>query len=176
MNKDELLKQKEVLQAELNKLEELIKQEDEPAYYVPKMDEVYFYIGNDGDILNSTWGTWYGAEVDTFRHELGNCYKTYTDAKYARDIQKDLVRLQRLALTLNKGEKIDWKNTKQTKYGIVYDHYIECVRQNYCYTIQDNNIYCLSDKYLEEAIKLFGKDRLKEILTYQKILERSKLV
>lgn len=165
MNKDELLKQKEVLQAELNRLEELIKREDEPAYYVPKMDEVYFFIDDEGDVCS---GVWDGMKTDRYRQEFGNCYKTYTDAKYARDIQKDLVQLQRLALTLNKGEKIDWKNTKQIKYGLVYDQHIERARQNYCYTIKDMNIYCLSDEYLNEATKLFGKDRLKEILTYRR--------
>lgn len=166
MNKDELLKQKEVLQAELNRLEELIKQGDEPAYYyVPKMDEVYFYIDNDGDILTDVWGD---DEAGVFRQELGNCYKTSTEAKYARDIQKDLVKLQRLALTLNKGEKIDWKNIKQTKYGLVYAHYIERIRQQYCNCVEDKNMYCLSSEYLNEAIKLFGEERLKEILTYQR--------
>ena len=165
MNKDELLKQKEVLQAELDKLEELIKKDDEPAYYVPKMDEKYYYIDNDGDVLSTTWDD---VEIDNYRQEFGNCYKTYYEAYNASRMQKDLVKLQRLALTLNEGERIDWKNTKQTKYGLVYDGYIERTRQEYCYTVKDMNICCLSDKYLEEATKLFGEERLKEILTYQR--------
>lgn len=165
MNKDELLKQKEVLQAELNRLEELIKREDEPAYYVPKMGEAYFYIDDEGDVCS---GVWEGMKTDEFRQEFGNCYKTYTEAKYDRDIQKDSVKLQRLALTLNKGEKIDWKNIKQPKYGLVYAYYVEQIRQQHCYNVEDKNMYCLSSEYLNEAIKLFGEERLKEILTYQR--------
>ena len=49
MNKDELLRQKEVLQAELDKLEELIKQEDKPTCYIPNMHEKYFYLDEDDD-------------------------------------------------------------------------------------------------------------------------------
>ena len=114
MNKDELLRQKEVLQAELDKLEELIKQEDKPVYYTPNMNEKYFYLDEEGDVCADTW---VNLNEDTHRHEFGNCYKTYDKAYNASSIQKDLVKLQRLALTLNKGKRIDWKNTKQTKYG-----------------------------------------------------------
>lgn len=165
MNKDELLKQKEVLQAELNKLEELIKQEEEPYYYTPKMKEKYFYLDDEGEVYYSFWDN---MQKDIRRHEFGNCYKTQGEAINARDIQKDLVRLQRLALTLDKGEKIDWEYIQQNKYYIVYDHYNSCITQTHCLTSQNNIIYCLSDEYMREATKLFGKERLKEILTYQR--------
>lgn len=165
MNKDELLKQKEVLQAELNKLEELIKREDEPAYYIPKMGEKYFYIDEKGDIWSDTWDD---ENKDIRKHTFGNCYKTFDKAYNTSDIQKDLVRLQRLALTLNRGEKIDWEYAQQDKYAIVYDYWRTRLVQRACYCRQDGAIYCLSNEYLNEAKKLFGEDRLKEILTYQR--------
>lgn len=165
MNKDELLKQKEVLQAELNKLEELIKKEDEPTYYIPNMNEKYFYIDDEGDVFSDTWNN---METDTYRLEFGNCYKTHDKAFNASSVQKDLVRLQRLALTLNKGERIDWKNIQQAKYYLFYDYYNNCIQQTHCFVSQSNTIYCLSDEYMREAVKLFDKDRLKKILTYQR--------
>lgn len=165
MNKDELLKQKEVLQAELNKLEELIKQEDEPAYYAPKMNEKYFYLDVIGTVESKTWqGTYFDRIMDYF----SNCYETSSEARYAREIQRDLVRLQRLALTLNKGEEINWKYTQQTKYYLIYNHFSHYIEQCKRYTSQGGGIYCLNSEYLNEAIKLFGKERLREILTYQR--------
>lgn len=165
MNKDELLKQKEVLQAELDKLEELIKQEEKPDYYIPEMKEEYFYIDGDGYIC---WDIWDDRDKDRHRREYGNCYKTLKEVTHARDVQKDLVRLQRLALTLNKGEKIDWADKSENKYYLLYNWHTHEIMQFPAIHIQGRQIYCLYNTFRTEAIKLFGEERLKEILTYQR--------
>ncbi len=72
-------------------------------------------------------------------------------------------KLKNIAHRLNNGEKIDWINDDPPKYCIGFNHHklINLLIKDYFF--QDHYqgiIYCLSDKFLMEAIKEIGKENL----------------
>lgn len=95
---------------------ELKKQRDEKpkrvAGWRPKLGEAYHLI-NDCGSPTSTY--WYGDTTDLWRLSQNNVFRTKDDALAYRKI---CTRAQDL---IEKGERIDWENTKQNKWFFYYN-------------------------------------------------------
>lgn len=69
--------------------------------------------------------------------------------------------LKNIAERLNNGEKIDWSNCDQKKYCIYYNFEYKQSRFYFNFTQKTQGcIYCLSDKFLDEAKKEIGEEKL----------------
>ena len=152
--KNELKKAQETVA----KIEENIKELENNSYkrWRQDKDEAYYYIYDSGYIYADTE---YGFETDDCHYETGNYFKTEEEAQKVLEKLKIYTKLNDLALRLNKGRKIDWKNECQSKYHIF--------KKN-CSLFQDINssnqhlgtIHCLDKNFLTIAEKEIGKDNL----------------
>lgn len=148
-----------------NQLAELKKQvntiEDEGikkgVRQTPKVGDKYFYFYSGGLIV---WSKWQDTELDLFRFNTGNCFKTEQEAKDFKENILTKQALKDLALELNNGVKIDWKSEKQDKYYLYLDHKTNILSMNWVYTEQDNNIYCLNVEFLIIAKDRIGEEKL----------------
>ena len=97
--------------------------------------------------------------VNSFKYQTGNYFKTKQEAEKYRQHLIITQKLKDIALRLNNGREIDWK-TKDMKYFIkIGNNTILEQSWNY-YTKYQGSIHCLSDKFLETAIKEIGEQEL----------------
>ena len=75
-------------------------------------------------------------------------------------------KLENIADELNKGQKIDWKDSEQVKYCISYDFKADSLG---CYDYREvkhiGQIYCLDRNFLEVAKQEIGEDNLIKYFT-----------
>lgn len=141
------------------KIEELEKQESEVRWRA-KENEIYCYF-NDFGKIHVTGDAYY--ETDTDRYNLGNYFKTGEDAEKAVEKIKIYTQLKDLALRLNNGEKINWSDSTQHKWGIVLDNFKNILRC-YAYIGQEvGQIYCLDKNFLKEAKQEIGEENLRKL-------------
>lgn len=136
--------------------EEIEKLENESKVWKPENGEQYWYLTSDGDMDVDDWGDW---ECDNARYEIGNCFKTETEAEVMLEKFQIYTELKRLAEEINI-EPIDWDNFRQNKYRIKYnncDKRLECEYMSY---IQHFGIYSTNPDFLEIALERIGRDRL----------------
>lgn len=88
MNREELLKQRDKLQKELDKLTELINKKD--IRFKPEYGEFYYYLDGDGIIQRTYWND---GVMDNYRYSVGNCFKTEEEVY---DYQENLITKQQL--------------------------------------------------------------------------------
>ena len=100
---------------------------------------------------------------------IGNYFKTEDDAEECRERLIITQNLKDIALRLNNGVEIDWYDKDyQEKYCIYYrflEPYEELIQGTVYNVKYVGGIYCLSDKFLETAIKEIGE---KELIEYIK--------
>lgn len=154
MDREELLKQRDKLQKELDKLTELINKKD--IRFKPEYGEYYYYLGSNGNITKMYWANLTG---DWFRYNSGNCFKTEEEASDYKENLLTKQQLKDLALELNAGVKLDWENVTQLKYYIFITPHFE-LEQHYLTTYRDSNIYCLDKDYLAIAKQRIGEKKL----------------
>lgn len=156
MNKEEILKEIEKTKQHLTNMEKMLKECDER--WKPKDNEKFWYIDSSGSVNYSL----FMSETES-RFKNYNCFQTREQAE--QEAEKILIRrqLEDIARRLNKGIKIDWNNTEQSKYcielyfnNIVTDFY-------YCYKTQ-GTVYCLDENFKDVAIQEIDEERLKEYL------------
>lgn len=160
---------KQELQNEINKTKEhLVNMEKmlaecEYERWEPKEDEIFWYIDSSGSV---DYSFFMSKDVDnTIKFKNYNCFQTYEEAE--AEAEKILVRrmLEDIARRLNKGEKIDWKNSTQYKYSFYLDdkiNKIDWCRECRC-TVQ-GSVYCLDINFYNVAIQEIGEERLKKYL------------
>lgn len=161
MNKQELQNEINKTKEHLANMEKMLA-ECEYKRWKPKDNEDYWYIAIDGSIeQNFNVNHW----VDKCHFKALNCFQTREQAK--AESEKILVRrmLEDIARRLNKGEKIDWKNEYQFKYGI----YLRTTKDAIDWTRTINTkiqgvIYCLDLNFYNVAIQEIGEERLKKYL------------
>lgn len=141
---------------EINKkIKELEKQENKKGYiWKPNLNEEYYFIKTDGDILSDINNQ---AIIDNFRIDRGNYYKTKEEAEYQAKVQK-YTNLFRKYVEEH-SEPIDWGN--QHKWALVYnthqgemDYHTEPVLK------YQGAIYASSKEVLQEAIDFVGKENV----------------
>lgn len=127
----------------------------------PKKDEKYFFLGGDGGIYPETY---LGDEIDLFRFNTGNCFKSEQEAIDFKENILTKQQLKDLALELNNGVEIDWKNDRQPKHYLYIDHDINLLTTEYAVTIQENIVYCLNNQFLEIAKERIGEEKLIKLI------------
>ena len=106
------------------------------------------------------------ANLDDYNYNTGNYFKTSEEAEKYKQHLIITQKLKDIALRLNDGVEIDWKKDRN-----IYEIYLDCSRNELDQVNIDtfkscNTIYCLSDKFLETAIKEIGE---KELIEYIKL-------
>lgn len=160
----------------MNKLEELEKKYKELGEEIERLKTQsgercranfgceYFYIDDGGDIQaddDHDWG------CDEIKFDMGNYFKTEEEAKKVLDKILIYNKLRDLALRLNKGEAIDWKNYNINKYYI----YAHCRNDgenkldwSYNQSYKEvGNIYCLDPDFLRIALDEIGEEDLMKL-------------
>lgn len=151
---EELEKQAKAI---LEEIEKLKSEEKESKAWKPEVNEEYYTIEADGEVLENTW---LDEEDDEKLYNMGNYFKTREEAESIVEKAKIYTQLKRLAEEINT-EPIDWKNADQRKYEIVYYNIAKCLRQLYETTIQAlGQIYCTNDQFLEIALERIGEENL----------------
>ena len=144
------------LQNALNKVQEDLKNLNNCEKFVPKDDEGYWFIDDEGDILCDSNDD----ATDKNRIDFYNCFRTEKEAKYEKE--KILVRrmLENIANRLNEGKEIDWYNNKK-KFFISYDRDegVLCCTNTVNLQIA-GVVYCIGFKFLEVAKEEIGEERL----------------
>ena len=151
----ETIEQKiEELKQEVEKLKQL---KNEPNY--PECRDEYYFIDSFGDIVAPP-SCWMNERQDFFRFWQNNCFKTKREAEIALENKYTEKKLRQIAYRLNNGVKIDWHNRDQYKYPLYYDFLDNSIQMSCSYSIKETNIYCLSDKFKNVAIKEIGEEKL----------------
>ena len=121
----------------------------------PEYDEWYFYVSGYGIVGSNVWINDY---IDNGYYEIGNCFKTEEEAKFALEKLKVETELRRFAEENNEYE-IDWENDAQEKWFIYYCDKI-CLYQTYI--TMRNDVYFSSKKIAKRAVDYIGEERLKK--------------
>ena len=142
-------------------MEKMLKECDER--WKPKDFSPYFYVDSCMKIEESNFYN------DTYIHsERYNTYGTFKTKEEAKqEAEKILVRrqLEDIARRLNKGNKIDWDNSKQFKYFICIDSRDnEIIWDREVRYISQGVVYCLDINFCNVAIQEIGEERLKTYL------------
>lgn len=126
----------------------------------PENDEIYWYVNNDDLTIECT----HFCEQDYYdisHYNTYNCFKTEEEAR--KEANRILIKrkLKSIANKLNNGKKIDWNNYDQEKYYITYT-----ATSNRLYMTNNTShkregaTYCLSEDFLDVAIKEIGEEEL----------------
>lgn len=166
MNKQELQNEINKTKEHLANMEKMLA-ECEYERWKPEEGEKYWYITNSNQVTQTDYTSTrsYKYEDDYQRCLTYNCFQTREQAE--TEAEKILVRriLEDIARRLNKGEKIDWKNSAQYKYSFYLDdkiNKIDWCRECRC-TVQ-GSVYCLDINFYKVAIQEIGEERLKKYL------------
>lgn len=154
------INEQKLTQAEQEQLQALIDKAYRSKVWKPECDESYWYI-NDYDMVFDK--DWIDSITDNKRYSVGNCYRTYAEAKFEVERRKVTTELKRFALEHNDSE-IDYHDRNQVKYYICYNHdncelYVDWVSY-----IQDISIYFTRRELCKQAIQQVGEDRIKKYL------------
>lgn len=123
----------------------------------PECNKNYWII-NGFRVVNSSWDN---DNVDYRRYEIGNCFKTEKEAKFALEKLKVEAELRRFAEENNECE-IDWTDRKQNKWLICYNYDSKNIDTGYDNTLRTHYIYFSSKEIAKQAIKHIGEERLKK--------------
>lgn len=126
MDREELLKQRDKLQKELDKLTELINKKD--IRFKPGYGEYYYFLGSNGHIIKTDW---VNLTSDCFRYSSGNCFKTEQEAY---DYKENLItkqQLKDLALELDNGAEVGWNYKDNRKYTIYISYDLDELVDNW---------------------------------------------
>lgn len=134
-------------------------------HWKPKYKEEYYYIDTLKRICE---GSWENDETDYYRYYTNNCFKIREEAKKHLENIKTEIKLRKLADELNNDEKIDWRNEKQNKYYLYYNHQYEEIDFSWeLIAEQSHEIYCLDEDFKEKAIEKIGREKLINYLTQE---------
>lgn len=117
----------------------------------PRQSEEYFYINDDGAIIQSRWTN---DSLDEGRWELGNVFFTEESAWLAREKRKVEVELERYAKEHN-------DPTLEDSYFILYDEYNEELDYDMLADCRPQGAVVFASKQLVfDAIESIGRDRI----------------
>lgn len=117
----------------------------------PRKSEEYFYISNDGAVIQSRWTN---DSLDEGRWELGNVFFTEESAWLAREKRKVEVELERYAKEHN-------DPTLEDSYFILHDEYNEELDYDVRADYRPQGAVVFTSKQLVfDAIESIGRDRI----------------
>ena len=156
MNKQEIIDEINKTKEHLANMKKMLE-ECECKRWKPEPNEEYYYVSEDGKIVQTRNCGW---EPAANRIKFYNCFKSEKQAE--AEAEKILVRrqLEDIARRLNKGQEIDWNDNNQLKYNIGFDFPLEIISIGALYRKLQGSVYCLSDKFKDVAIQEIGEERL----------------
>ena len=170
MNKQQLQAQLDKIKQNIEQLEEQIncikiKKIKKCARKIPKKGEIYYYLDVAGLICRDIW---YGVEEDLFRFNIGNCFKTEEEVEEYEENLLTKQALKDLALELNNGIEIDWKDINKSKYFISYRDEASCIKElELCreFSLKHlGQIYCYDKNFLTIAKDRIGEEKLIKLI------------
>lgn len=127
-----------------------------------KEGRTYYYIDDEGDIMSDSD---YRYCTDTYRFEIGNYFRTESEAESALEKIKIYTKLKRLADRLNVKDPISWRNEYQNKYYIRVNRNVnELGIDRNQYLQKQGIIYCTDNNFLNIAKEEIGEEELKKLL------------
>ena len=103
----------------------------------------------------------FGYYMDVERYKQANYFSTKEKAEEINFKQRLFRKLQRFS-DENGGNEIDWENTNQKKYCILYCHSFKELQSDFTWVRQNQGqIYFISKEIAEKAIMLFHDDLIK---------------
>ena len=103
----------------------------------------------------------FGYYMDVERYKQANYFSTKEKAEEINFKQTLFRKLQRFS-DENGGNEIDWENTNQKKYCILYCHSFKELQSDFTWVRQNQGqIYFISKEIAEKAIMLFHDDLIK---------------
>ncbi len=163
MNKQEIRNKIDYYQTKIDELKEMLSELDIIRWRAKAEDFEHYYYINDCNDIQMTLET--NACDDNNRYNIGNYFKTKQEA---RDYKENLItkqKLKDLALKLNNGVGIDWKNPAQWKIYIHLGNAPEKLIQGSINCDKDlGQIYCLNKSFLDIAIQEIGEDALIKLI------------
>lgn len=123
----------------------------------PECNKKYWII-NGFMVVDSSW---YNDNVDYGCYEIGNCFKTEKEAKFALEKLKVEAELRRFAEENNECE-IDWTDKKHEKWFMYYNCDMKKIGIIYNTVLKTHCIYFSSKKIAKQAIDYIGEERLKK--------------
>lgn len=144
---------------EIEQLMKIIKKSNgcKRKVWKPECDKNYWII-NGFRVVNSSWDN---DNVDYRRYEIGNCFKTEKEAKFALEKLKVEAELRRFAEENNECE-FDWEDKKQEKWFMYYNCDMKKIDIIYNTVLKTHCIYFSSKKIAKQAIDYIGEERLKK--------------
>ena len=127
----------------------------------PTLGERYYYVDKFGDIDYCNFDD---ADLDVYRVDVNNCFKTEEDALFRLEQTKVYNELKNFADENNEDE-IDWENGDQQKYSFYFSHNTNSLIIDDSYMLHEmGKIYFLSRELVTQAIEKVGEDRIKKYL------------
>lgn len=162
MELEELKKELKELKKEFNELAKIINKEVTSTRWRASYAGIYYYyVCSDGNI---NWNCDFNGDVSTNRYNLGNYFQTKEQTEKVVEKIKIYTQLKDLALRLNHGREIDWRNYNQLKYSIYYDSFYKNIYTICTYYSKElGQIYCLDENFLNIAIKEIGEENLEKL-------------
>lgn len=160
MDREELLKQRDKLQKELDKLTELINKKD--IRLKPEYGEFYYYLDSYGTIQRTHWNN---GEIDNYRYSVGNCFKTEQEAYDYKENLLTKQQLKDLALELDNGVELSWNYKDNRKYTIYFSHDSNKLVYDWNWIYRAvGGIYCSNEKFYKVAIERIGEEKLIKLI------------
>ena len=158
MNKQEIIDEINKTKEHLANMKKMLE-ECECKRWKPEPNEEYYYVSEDGKIVQTRNCGW---EPAANRVKFYNCFKSEKQAE--AEAEKILVRrqLEDIARRLNKGQEINWNDDNQLKYCIGFDFPFNIISIGALYRKLQGSVYCLSDEFKDVAIQEIGEERLKK--------------
>ena len=166
MNKQELQNKIEDLEKQLAKVKEQVNSIEfegikKGGRQMPEYEATYYFLSSDGKIIRTLW---YGIDLDLFRFNTGNCFKTEQEAEEYKENLLTKQALKDLALELNNGVVIDWDDEKQYKFYIYYDYEVEKLVCHWLEVVKTFDVYCLNNQFLDIAKDRIGEEKLIKLI------------
>lgn len=155
----------EKLEKELAELKAELKADLKPTKrWRPKMAEYYFYVLDSEKVYKIQYEN---DTIDNFRYAQRNCFKTREEAENYLKYLTIQARIRDIADELNGDQVIDWSNASQYKIYLFYKTTVDEIDYDYNYRVLQNDIYCLSESFLDVCLDRIGFDDLKFYFMYE---------
>jgi len=153
MKRSEYEKKMADLQSQIEELKK-VKIEEEDKRWKPTIGDSYYIIRSDGLLVPYKWND---SDYDNGCYAIGNCFKTWEEAKFARESLKVLAELR----NFSEEDDAEWDGEIR-HYHIYYDFDGDAVRVDWNKVYACAELYFATEECAERAIEAVGKDRIKK--------------
>ena len=166
MNKQEIFEQIDELKQKIEILEKKVNSSEfegikKGVRRQPILGQYYFYL-DDGGVIRCV--EWHYDDEDLFHFNTGNCFKTEQECEDFKENILSKQQLKDLALELNNGVEIDWKDIKQEKYYIYFDYRTLNIEQACASLRHYLDVYCFDNQFLTIAKERIGEEKLIKLI------------